>query len=68
MVMIWNELAGGNRDYCAVLVLLNSILQICLYSPLSLLFVKVIGGVSLVKVSYDIVAISVLIVSKFMCV
>ena len=44
MVMIWNQLAHGDTDYCAVLVIINSALQIVLYSPLSLLFVNVISG------------------------
>ena len=44
MVMIWNQLAHGDTDYCAILVIVNSALQIVLYSPLSLLFVNVISG------------------------
>lgn len=44
MVMIWNQLAYGNGDYCAILVIINSILQIVLYSPMSLLFVNIISG------------------------
>ena len=65
MVMIWNRLARGDEDYCAVLVVVNSILQIILYSPYSLLFINVIGGgkgQSLVQLDYRQVAISVLIV------
>ncbi|KAI7904614.1 sodium bile acid symporter family-domain-containing protein [Cokeromyces recurvatus] len=42
MVFIWNTLAGGDPDYCAVLVAINSILQIALYSPYSLLFINII--------------------------
>ncbi|TFK69633.1 arsenical-resistance protein ACR3 [Pluteus cervinus] len=64
MVMIWNALARGNEQYCAILVVLNSILQIILYSPYSLLFVNVIGGGGnevFVHVDYKDVAISVLI-------
>lgn len=65
MVMIWNQLARGDSQYCAILVVINSVLQIILYSPYSLLFVNIIGGGSNVKeirVDYGDVAISVLIV------
>ncbi|PPQ97291.1 hypothetical protein CVT26_006684 [Gymnopilus dilepis] len=63
MVMIWNELARGNADYCAILVVINSILQIILYSPYALLFINKIGGQHRadIHVSYGNVAISVLI-------
>ncbi|KAF8895598.1 sodium bile acid symporter family-domain-containing protein [Infundibulicybe gibba] len=63
MVMIWNQLARGDAEYCAILVVINSALQIVLYSPYALLFVNVIGGnaQSGVHVSYGNVAISVLI-------
>ena len=67
MVMIWNQLAGGDGNYCAILVVINSVLQIILYSPYSLLFVNVIGGEgpnSKIHVEYGDVAISVLIVSS----
>jgi ACR3 family arsenite transporter len=62
MVMIWNQLAKGDGNYCAILVVFNSILQIILYSPYALLFINVIGGQSAMHVSYGNVAISVLIV------
>lgn len=67
MVMIWNQLAGGDQNYCAILVVINSVLQIVLYSPFSLLFVNVIGGEHVgsgLHVDYGDVAISVLIVSS----
>jgi len=47
-----------------VLVVVNSVLQIILYSPYALLFVNVIGGQAAVQVSYADVAKSVLIVSQ----
>jgi ACR3 family arsenite transporter len=62
MVMVWNALAQGNGDYCAVLVVINSVLQVVLYSPLAVLFVNVIGRSKDVKLVYGEVAISVLIV------
>ncbi|KAI1794104.1 arsenical-resistance protein ACR3 [Ganoderma leucocontextum] len=65
MVMVWNALARGDGEYCAVLVVLNSLLQIVLYAPFALLFVNVLGGGGGVEqtlhVSYGDVAISVLI-------
>ncbi|KAI0072390.1 arsenical-resistance protein ACR3 [Panus rudis PR-1116 ss-1] len=63
MVMIWNQLAGGDANYCAILVVVNSVLQIVLYSPYSLLFVNIIGGGKgdELHLEYGEVAISVLI-------
>ncbi|TVY28068.1 Arsenical-resistance protein [Lachnellula hyalina] len=44
MVLIWTGLAGGDNEYCAILVAINSLLQIVLYAPLALLFIKVISS------------------------
>ena len=44
MVLIWTGLAGGDNDYCAILVALNSVLQMVLYAPLAILFLTVVGG------------------------
>ena len=38
-----NRLAGGDNEYCAILVAVNSILQMVLYAPLAILFIKVIS-------------------------
>ncbi|KAI8365946.1 arsenical-resistance protein [Radiomyces spectabilis] len=42
MVMIWNDLAGGDADYCAILVAINAILQIALFSPYAILFITIV--------------------------
>jgi ACR3 family arsenite transporter len=44
MVLIWNMLAGGDSEYCAVLVALNSVFQIVMYSPLAYLYLVVVPG------------------------
>ena len=65
MVMIWNNLARGDPEYGAILVVINAILQIILFSPIALLFLNVIGGNGqTATVAYGNVAISVLIVGE----
>lgn len=59
MVLIWTGLAGGDNEYCAILVAINSLLQIVLYAPLAVLFISVIGDSEGVEVSYSTVATSV---------
>ncbi|KAK5069365.1 arsenicals resistance [Lithohypha guttulata] len=59
MVLIWTGLAGGDDEYCAILVAFNSVLQMVLYAPLALLFVKVISRRGGNDISYSTVATSV---------
>ncbi|KAF1811280.1 arsenical-resistance protein ACR3, partial [Eremomyces bilateralis CBS 781.70] len=60
MVLIWTDLAGGDGDYCAVLVAFNSILQIVLFAPFAVFYIKIVShSSSAVSVSYSGVATSV---------
>lgn len=58
MVLVWNQLADGDNDLCAVLVAMNSLFQVVLYSVLAYVFITIlstwiggIGGGAVVDIS-----------------
>eukprot|EP00882_Tetradesmus_deserticola_P009676 GHRQ01010217.1.p1 GENE.GHRQ01010217.1~~GHRQ01010217.1.p1 ORF type:complete len:395 (+),score=129.49 GHRQ01010217.1:645-1829(+) len=61
MVLIWNEMARGSPELCAVMVAFNSVLQIVLYAPLSLFYLQVVSGGAAMHVGFWPVAKSVLL-------
>ncbi|KAG0044466.1 hypothetical protein BGZ83_010318 [Gryganskiella cystojenkinii] len=61
MVLIWNQLAGGNEEFCAVTVAINSVLQIVLYGPLAYFYVVIVGKGTTFEINIWVIIRSVLI-------
>ncbi|GMM36959.1 Arr3 protein [Saccharomycopsis crataegensis] len=61
MVLVWNELAGGDNTLCIIIVVMNSILQMLLYAPYQIFLCYIISNTprSGSSVSYQLVAKSV---------
>ena len=61
MVVVWNDLADGNREYGAGLIALNSIFQIVLYSIYAYFFISVLPpyfGVNALQININITQIA----------
>lgn len=64
MVLVWNMLAEGDCEYCAVLVAFNSIFQIFMYSVLAYLFITVMTPVISPSAEATVVDITMVEIAK----
>jgi ACR3 family arsenite transporter len=64
MVLVWNMLAEGDCEYCAVLVALNSVFQIFMYSILAYFFITVMTPVIVPSAEAAVVNITMADIAK----
>jgi ACR3 family arsenite transporter len=64
MVLVWNMLAHGDCEYCAVLVALNSVFQIFMYSILAFFFITVMTPVIAPSAEAAVVDITIADIAK----
>jgi ACR3 family arsenite transporter len=64
MVLVWNMLAEGDCEYCAVLVALNSVFQIFMYSVLAFVFITVLTPIISPSAEAAVVDITIGMIAK----